>query len=292
MSDIHPDLARWLDTATEGLSSEVAAAVRDELTAHYEDALAEYTGQGAADAHARAMADLGAADTTAQGLKDAHLGRRRYEAASVASLLTVITIFVVNFAYVLCVGKGPQARTILLLAFNLVMLPLGLWVLLTLRRLLTWRFGVPRLDRIFALGIGGLVANCIVDSVSQAVFGYSFNSGGVRSVLDLTGGFEIAVNLAALGALAAIGVSLIGIAVRIIRLEDGLYGLGKVLAVVTFVMGLCFASIGVWVTLRVEMLIAAASLTVMLAHFLLWPLATLLFFRAAYRPSLRPARFV
>jgi hypothetical protein len=196
MSNIHPDLARWLDTATEGLSSEVAAAVRDELTAHYEDALAEYTEQGAADAHARAMADLGAADTTAQGLKDAHLGRRRYEMASVASLLTVITIFVVNFAYVLCVGKGPQAKMILLLVFNLVMLPLSLWVLLTLKRLLTWRFGVPRLDRIFALGIGGLVANCIVDSVSQAVFGYSFNSGGVRSVLDLTGGFEIAVNLA------------------------------------------------------------------------------------------------
>ena len=90
MSDqLQRDFEQWLADATRGLSDEVRAVVQDELTAHYEDAVAEYVGKGetAVSAHQLALKALGDSRETRQGLRDTHLAGRRYKTAVVAGLV-------------------------------------------------------------------------------------------------------------------------------------------------------------------------------------------------------------
>ncbi len=57
----HPDLQGWLKKSTRGLDAELSDLIREEITAHYEDALADYQVEGfdRVTAHQRAMRDLG-----------------------------------------------------------------------------------------------------------------------------------------------------------------------------------------------------------------------------------------
>ncbi len=71
-------LDRWLDTATARLPCQVAGWVRDELQAHYQDAVESHRARGLDDGEARRVArfELGDPALTASALGAAHLSRQ------------------------------------------------------------------------------------------------------------------------------------------------------------------------------------------------------------------------
>jgi hypothetical protein len=73
------ELQAWLDAATRDLPEEVARTVRNEIEAHYEDAVADYLAEGHAreEAQALALADLGKAPPVGRSLRRVHLSPLR-----------------------------------------------------------------------------------------------------------------------------------------------------------------------------------------------------------------------
>lgn len=96
---MNTDLKRWLDTATKGLPDDIIESVREELLAHYEDALEDYTRHGITDEQAQsiALADLGDARETGQALRQTHLAARKYIFAAVMSIAPLLLMLVSLF---------------------------------------------------------------------------------------------------------------------------------------------------------------------------------------------------
>lgn len=83
----------WLETATRGLPKAAKRLFHDEITAHYDDTVADLLREGASihDARKAALAQLGDAQITALALRRTHLAPRRYRQAALVTVLSLLS---------------------------------------------------------------------------------------------------------------------------------------------------------------------------------------------------------
>jgi len=285
--DVADSLAHWLEAATKGLPSHAVQTVRDEIGAHYADAVAEYRAMGRteAEAHQAAMADLGDVRATARALRDAHLARRRYAIAAAACLAYPITLGLLPTLEATVLGSEVLAELVYL-GSALVSI---LYALSGLKRLLGHEAYSSR--RLFALIGWAFVVADIAIFASWAVFGQMTIANTTRRGLhDTTTFLQATFDLADLSGeiLGAVGVLLLG--ARLARIENSLYGLrGQVASLAIAVGGTLLISV-VATTLNIYVPAVLATLLGMVALVVIFALLALLFFRAAYRGPSRPAQ--
>jgi hypothetical protein len=290
-TSLHPGLKHWLDSVTQQLPPETANYTRNELIAHYEDAVADYTATGLSpdQAHTQAMTDLGKDEVTWRGLKDVHLGYKRYQWAMIASFSMLM--FVLGFPIVyLALGlreNSGQAVTLFVID-DLLLYGLTTFVLLSIKRLFTWRFNLSETGRFIWLSVGGLTLQIMADITSVLMFGYSHNIGNKYVTIFQTGSvLEVGLHLVSLVGFILIGLGLLGLARQILKTR--LYGLSVPLAVLLMVMGGCFFSGWLWLNIS-SAISLLVGVIVQLCHLIIWSLLTLLFFRVLYRPTSHPIR--
>jgi len=288
----HPDLSQWLDTVTQHLPADAAEYTREEIIAHYEDAVADYTAAGSTpeEAHAQAMADLGQDIDTARGLKDAHLGHRRYQWAMLASLLMLVSMLGLPVIYLaLGLRHNSNEATMLFVISDLLLFGLTTFVLFILKELFTWRFDLPQASRFIRLSIGGFTLQMLADISSLLRYGYSHNIGNKHVTIFQAGSaLEAGLHVASLVGFLLLGIGLLGLARQISKAQTTLYGLDKPLAILLVILGGLFTTGWFWLNVPSFVIAELGSVLVQFSHFLLWPLLTLLFFRAAYRPTDHP----
>ncbi len=196
------DVERWLDRATAGLPAEARGWVRDELRAHYDDAVAARLANGAAEGDARrmALAELGSAAAISGGLRETHLAGRRYRFAAAASLIFPLGIL----AHVLLLARG--AGGLEAVVYDLLLLLPLLYVLRVLHTLLVLRYDVRVGRRIALVAFGALaltVPEIVMDGCWIALshgFGGSLSALGLAAlnglmVIDLLGGLLVGLGL-------------------------------------------------------------------------------------------------
>ncbi|MFC1974773.1 hypothetical protein ACFLXQ_00060 [Chloroflexota bacterium] len=290
---LHPDLKHWLDTVTQQLPLEATDYTRNELIAHYEDAMAGYIAAGLSpdQAHTQAMTDLGKDEVTWRGLKDAHLGYKRYQWAMIASFSMLMFMLGFPIIYLASGLKENSSQVITLFVIDdLLLYGLTTFVLFSVKQLFTWRFNLSETGRFIWLSVGGLTLQIIADITSVLMFGYSHNVGNKYVTIFQTGSvLETGLHLVSLVGFVLIGIGLLGLARQILKTKPGLYGLSVLLAVLLMVMGGCFVSGWFWLNISsaISLLI---GVIVQLCHLIIWSLLTLLFFRALYRPAGHPIR--
>lgn len=281
---------RWLQNATAGLPLDVSAVVQAEFIAHIEDAMEEYMDQGMSESEAqrRALHDLGAAEAVAQGMNDVHRGRRTYLSGFWASLSVLVALFGTPALYqVLGLSAADLAAELLFATGQLLLLSLTLVALMAFRCLLTWHAGLPVSARLIQIIGGGLVVSVVTGVVLMLRTGLE---GEVQAIGDADGAFEtLLVVLVQAGQIAG-GSALVLLAARMIRHGDSLYGLGKPLALTVLLLGGGLAITGLLWDIGLDVPGDITYMLVMLAHVLLWPVMTLVFFRALYRSPINPVQ--
>jgi hypothetical protein len=289
------DLTDWLDTATRGLPPTAASIAKNELLAHYQDAAADYgaAGRPESEAHRLALADLGQAEIAANGFKDAHLGHRRYLLATAAAMGNLLALLVFPMVYIgLNLGHRPQTGLAIFAAADFTLWGFTLIVFLVLGQLLRWRFGLTRLNGPIRLSLAGLTIQIAADVTSLLRYGYSHNISfeATPGLFDMPPGPETIIKLVSFAGFLLIGIGLLQAAPHIYKLGGILYGLGKPVAILLIILGVSFATAWLWLNIPNKLPALLVGLAVQVSHLLLWPLLTLLFFRAVYRPPSRPAR--
>jgi hypothetical protein len=275
---IHHDLANWLNDATKDLPPDAVQKSRAEIIAHYEDAVAEYieAGQTEAQAHTQAMRDLGAADLTAGSLSDVYRGQIHYKLAALACMVTLFLTFGYGFTVPFFRNTLAVDSSIAYLVTDIVSHTLTIYILITLKRLLIWRFNIANLNRLFNIIIVGIIAELLYFTLGDVLL--TFNHplttlvGFIRALLTCAG--------------------LIGLTRQLFSQQVDLYGLARALGFLAALLAVSFFS---GATVRaLDILPEVYSLAmalVMVTHVLIWPLLTLVFFRAVYRSPVHPARF-
>lgn len=288
MSDqLHPDLARWLEAATRGLPQEAALASRVELLAHYEDACDDYLDHGltADAAHTRALADLGAADSTASGLVGVHRGQRHYLPAAVASFVFVFSYFALPTML-----HEIGASQVVLDVLDLAPMAIMVYVLVVLRWLVRWRFAEAGVETAFRLIIGGIIAEIAAGLLSLILLGSDTHLVVTQTVFTMTGFVQIlTLAMVEIGWLVT-GVGTIFLGLKFMPTRDTLYGLEKPVAFLSIMMGLCMITVTLLAYLGLTKFVLVTLVGVWLVHAIIWPLFTLVFYRAVYRSPARPAR--
>ena len=287
-SPLAEDLARWLETATQGLPAAAQAAVRAEIEAHYADAVSDHraSGKTAEEAHRAAMADLGDVRATARALRDTHLARQRYLKAMAVSLAAITTFMIMPMLY--SVLKSEMLVSIII---RVSLLLSTLYTLFSLKVLL--RLDGRVLDRPISLVVWSILA---ADG-ARILFWILFNQPAItetgdRSFWAAAPFFQKALDGVALGGEFVTGAGLLLLGLGLMQVKNPLYGLRLPLQYLMLVMG-CL-EVGFTAAIVAEAGVAAAvfgsfgMLTIVLAFALL----TLIFFRAAYRRSAPPLRTV
>jgi hypothetical protein len=286
MTNSGDSITRWLETATKDLPSHAVQMVRDEIGAHYADAVAHYaaTGKTEAEAHQAALADLGDVRATARALRDAHLARRRYAIAAAACLVYPITL-----------GLLPTLETTVLRSDILAeIVYLGsalvstLFALSGLKRLLGHEAHSSR--GLFALVAWAFVVADVAILASQVVFGERTIANTTRRGLhDATTFLQATFDLVDLGGESLGATSLLLLGTWLARVENPLYGLrGPVRWLAIAVGGTLLISV-VTTALNIYIPAVVATLLGMVSLVVTFAFLALLFFRAAYRGPRRPA---
>ena len=120
-------------------------------------------------------------------------------------------------------GMGPKFSQAIL---TLVSLGLFLYVIISLRKLLNYRFQFREVDIYISLLIWGNVVLAIVSLLSL----------GSR-------GFEWSMNILSIVSFIVFGILAIMFATRLLRLPGNLYGLLKPFCYITIVSGICFITV-------------------------------------------------
>lgn len=291
---MHSELAHWLKTATQGLPKQEAAITEMELYSHYEDAVDDYRAQGksAEEAHHQAMLDLGGAEVTSAGLRDVHLGTRRYTIASAMSLLVLLVLYGLPILFSkLAFPHYSIQETVLYTIFFGSLCVLSVTVMRAVKDLLTWRFNVRRLEAPFWLLSLGLSIYVITDVITLSTFRYAVGYGNGPSLFTLNSPIEIVLAVIAYLSQMAVAVGLMTFAARMQPVRNQLYGLGLPLSVL---LGLLAIGVGGSAT---AVLIGDRIIETMLvfleniAHTILWPVLVLLFYRAIYHRIQLPRQF-
>jgi len=287
MTNLTKDLAHWLETATKGLPSHAVQIVRDEISAHYADAMADHlaAGKTEAKAHQSAMTDLGDVRATARALRDAHLARRRYAIAAAACLAYPITLGLLPTLEATVLRSAVLAKFVYLCSALVSIL----YALSGLKRLLGHEAYSSR--RLFALIVWAFVVADVAIIASWAVFGQmTIANTTQRGLHDSTTFLQATFDLVDLGGeiFGASGLLLLG--ARLARIENTLYGLRGLVRSLVIAVGSTLLTSVVATALNIYIPAVMATLLGMVILVVTFALLALLFFRAAYRGLTRPAQ--
>jgi len=287
MEPLHrEELARWLQTATRGLSREVQDRVRVEIEAHYDDAVADHlaAGKDADEAHRAALADLGEPQGTARALRGAYVSTARMLAALGLALVFPFLFFTLPLVVLGLTGS----EVAVMISWNVLIFGATAYVLLTFRRLVAQNHHASQLDRWLAMSIWGLGIDTGAVVVSLLVFGVAaITQAENRTLWEVSPLIQVVLDWVALSGVFVVGVGLLIAAGILRRLENSLYGLRELLAaalglagllVVGFVLSLLFSAIA-----DTSLTAAVLSSLIWVFHTIILAVLALLFFRAVYR---------
>ncbi|MCB9420954.1 MAG: hypothetical protein H6667_14220 [Ardenticatenaceae bacterium] len=290
-SDYPPSLHHWLSQVTNGLPNDVTQTINAEISDHFLDAVDDYMANGLskAEAQTRALAYLGAAETISRGLKDVYQGQHLYKIGAAASMsILAILIFVPGLIYTVWAGN-TLAIQIGNIVIGFVLAGLTAYVLDTLRRLLVWRFGMQALNRAFKTAIAAYLLWLAADIVSLAIYNAPLYIGTLRALSEAVTGFDKGLIVVAWAGQIGLGLSGLLISWALWQAQDDLYGIGKILSVCLAVMAVPIGLSGFVVNLGWGTAVEILYLLVVMGHIFVWPVITMLFIRAIFRPpAMRP----
>lgn len=290
-SDYPPSLHHWLSHITKGLPDDAVQTVTAEISNHFLEAVDDYMADGLSKeaAQTRALADLGAAETISRGLKDVYHGQHLYKISAVASMsILAILMFVPGLIYTVWAGNS-LAIQIGNIVIGFVLAGLTAYVLGTLRRLLVWRFGMQSLNRAFKTAIAAYLLWLAADIVSLAIYNAPLYIGSLRALSEAVTGLDKA--LIALAWMGQIGLGINGLSISwaLWQAQDDLYRIGKILSVCLAAMAVPIGLSGFVVNLGWGTAVEILYLLVVMGHIFVWPVITMLFIRAIFRPpAMRP----
>lgn len=290
MVDQKQDLSRWLETATKGLPVKASEIVRTEIEAHYADAVEAYLAQGETptQAHLAAMADLGDVQATGRALRDTHLAERRYVRAAIVSMLWPLYY---PFLFLILVPMLHLPFVLESLLNYLGTLFITLYGLYTLKFLLARGFNCDDLNQPVLMVTWGLGLYIGPQLVSELLFGYppAFPSIFVQDITPL----ETVLGTILLSGGFVTGLGMLLMARGLLKVTDPMYSLRLPLSFALFIcsFGLISFCTAVVCSLSAENIIYFLTYGLfMSASYIVFTLLALLFFRAAWRRSERPAR--
>lgn len=235
---INADLARWLDQSTRGLEQELADLIRDEITAHYEDAVADYVADGysAQDAHIAAMRDLGDESAVGQAFRHVHHSSRRY-------LLYALVGALYPLAYLLSIPFNE--RLVGGVAFNIaIFLPI-IYIISSFRTLFRDRYNSIAIEKNIMLVRWGIIITCITRFIGWEIYHQpTIIESYTRSIFDAVSPFELVLNLVSIAGLLLAASGFIFIGEQTLHLRESAYGLLKPVGTVIMVCGASFAVYG------------------------------------------------
>ena len=277
---------QWLSTATENLPARVIQIVSSEFENHYLDAIDDLLEEGLAheEAQTQALASLGQAKAVSRCLKDVHLGRRHYKVAAVASMLILaVLLFFPAFIGSFLAGN-PVAEQVGHVLTGLLLAMLTAYVLNTLRRLLIWRFALQKLDRFFKIAIAGYLLWLTADIVSLILYNAPLYIGSLRALNEAVNSFDKLLITAAWVGQIGLGTTGIMIALSLWQSQDGLYRIGKPLAICLGVMAVPIGLAALATNLGLTIVVSILTMFVVMGHILVWPVIAMLFVRAIFQP--------
>lgn len=277
---------QWLSTATESLPTHIIQIVSSEFENHYLDAIDDLLEEGLSqeEAQTQALASLGQAKAVSRCLKDVHLGRRHYKFAAVASMLILLVmlffpVFIDSF-----LAGSSVAKQVSHVLTGLLLAILTAYVLNTVRRLLIWRFALHQLDKLFKIAIASYLLWLAADTISMVLYNASLYIGSLRALNEAVNGFDKALIAAAWIGQVGLGAAGLMIAMSLWQSQDGLYRIGKPLAICLAVMAVPIGLAGLATNLDLTIVVSILTMFVVMGHILIWPVIAMLFVRAIFRP--------
>lgn len=269
----------WLNQAAEGLPAETAAAVQEEIRAHYEDSVRDHLLRGLAPdaARAAALAELGDFEETSSGFKQTHLREGRYLKAALVGMVYAAG-YLLSIPLHQLLGGDVQA-------FNPANFLFVLYIIHSYRILFADRFCTRRVDFYATLIVRGILVVCITRMIGWTIFHHptitesaSLNLWGMASLA------ERALNMISLSGLLLVSSGLIVLGEQALHLHDlNLRPLLTPLCLVVAACGIALSVFGVASTYGVSHIglwgVQLSALTGFAAC-ILW---ICLFFRAGYR---------
>jgi hypothetical protein len=289
------ELTQWLDTITRELPGEIAGLVRDELAAHYEDAISEQLARGTtpAEAHRAALRALGDSDVTGQMLKDVHLAEKHYRRAALASVISPLTIPLI--LVLMRVLHLPGVLTMFALNFSAFLTVL--YVLHAFRLLLIKDFNFNELKwsvRLLSWGVGAVAVGSVV---AWWVLGHPLvlylsrpDMVGTLAVSEQTRLTTRWLSWTVQGGTLLLGAGFIVMGDQLFALQDSLFGLRKPLLYALIASGFSILCLGLAAVLGVHPAVGLAGGSIIIAGLILQVLITLLFLRASQRRVRDPFR--
>lgn len=238
---IPDDLDCWLNTVTRRLPADVAELIREEITAHYEDSVADAlaTGLSPLEAHRQAMAALGDTGDVAEGFSATYTAPQRYLIAAAIGMLYPL-------AYLASIPLNIQLSGEAV--FNLTLfLPL-LYVAYGFKTVLVQRPHGANLTIYERVIHTGIVAMCLARFFGWIIYHHPMIAETyTRSLAEARSMLELLLNGVALLGLMLVAAGFVMLGERALHLRETLYGLLKPSGVLVIGCGLCLAgySIGV-----------------------------------------------
>lgn len=277
---------QWLSTATESLPTHIIQIVSSEFENHYLDAIDDLVEEGLAqeEAQTQALTSLGQAKAVSRCLKDVHLGRRHYKFAAIASMLILLVmlffpVFIDSF-----LAGNPVSKQVGHILTGLLLATLTAYVLNTVRRLLIWRFALQKLDRLFKIAIAGYLLWLAADILSLILYNAPLYIGSLRALPEAVNGFDKVLITAAWVGQIGLGTTGMMIATSLWQSPDGLYHIGKPLAICLGLMAVPIGLAALATNLGLAVLVSILTMFVTMGHILIWPVISMLFVRAIFRP--------
>ena len=235
----NPDLARWLDTVTQGMTADIADLIRDEISAHYDDAHADYLAEGhsSTEAHRLAMRDLGDESVTAKGFQRTHSTERRY-------LMIGLLGLAYPFVYLLTIPINQ--KLIGGIGFNLaIFLPL-IYILHSFRVMIQDRFQDVQIEKNILLIRWGIIVLCLARFMGWLLYKQpTVVESYTRSLWDAISFNESLLSFASLAGLFLLSVGIILVGEQVFQLRQRFDHALKPLCVVVMVCGISFVVYGI-----------------------------------------------
>ena len=280
-AQLNRDLRQWLLRVTHGLALEVEVEVKEEISAHYADAVDAYKSKGMPDekAHQAAMRELGEAKEVAQNLRAAHLTKAQCLAASMASLVYPLAMPLASWL----VNRHIFFGWALVLIKLAILLP-ALYVLGTFTRVNQYRF------RLLDLPLNLLIWSVLAGQLARMFNFILFH----RAVFYKGGGVYIFSDGMLSSILASIvlftefsgGVSMLLFGLRLSKLNGRLAGLRIPLIFAFVLTGTACLGMGLGLVLDTHALIDIASSIRFGSLISLFLLLSLFFYRSGFwKPS-------
>jgi hypothetical protein len=299
---IQDEFEHWLRTALRPLSGQLATVTRDELTAHYEDALDGYVLDGLPlrEAHRAALNDLGDPRSVQRGLYEAHRARRDYRRAALLSIAPSLMLAVIYAPLMLMVSPdlfgadvyAVFACTVLtaLCGFSVYCTDRVLRTFATLTgaaalfhtpirviRLVLLALMIPCALSVYASLIAPVVTHPLIYIINTPVIFFKHGEW----ITPITHA-DMLLTLAIAAGVVVLGICWLVMAWRLERIEHHtLYGLALPLRVGAGVIGLGLVYSGVGLLAANMLLVHLAGVLLTIAAVLTFAAFTLLFFRAA-----------